>query len=447
MKFLPIHQSDLIGEAAIAEYIEMKILLLNTSDIKGGAARAAYRLHQGLQSINAHSQMLVQTKQSDDRTVIGSPATSGIGKVIAGSRLTLGQLPLKFYPNRDRTPYYLQWLPDNIASKVAQLEPDVINLHWIYGSYLQIETFPKLNKPLVWTLHDMWAFTGGCSYSGDCDRYTKSCGACPQLGSSKNWDLSRWVWQRKAKAWRNLNLTIVTPSLWLRQCAISSSLFKDLRVELIPNGLDTEKYRPINRKVARELLRLPQDKQLVLFGSLKATSDKRKGFHLLQPALQELSQSGWQDRLEVVIFGASRPDNPPEFGFQAHYLGTFSDDLSLALVYSAADVFVLPSIQDNLPNTVMEAIACRTPCVAFDIGGMPDMIEHQKNGYLAQPYKIEDLAQGIAWVLENRERHQKLSHCAREKAEQEFTLEIQARRYLSLFTEVVSGSEREKSKP
>ena len=184
-----------------------------------------------------------------------------------------------------------------------------------------------------------------------CDRYTASCGACPQLGSSKNWDLSRWVWQRKAKAWRNLNLTIVALSSWLRQCASSSSLFKDLRVELIPNGLDTEKYRPINRKVARELLRLPQDKQLVLFGSLKATSDKRKGFHLLQPALQELSQSGWQDRLEVGIFGAFRPDNPPEFGFQAHYLGKLSDDLSLALVYSAADVFVLPSVQDNLPNT------------------------------------------------------------------------------------------------
>ncbi|NEQ63183.1 MAG: glycosyltransferase, partial [Moorea sp. SIO4A1] len=160
---------------------------------------------------------------------------------------------------------------------------------------------------------------------------------------------------------------------------------------------------------------------------------------LLQPALQELSQSGWRDQLELVIFGDSRPDNPPEFGFNAHYLGTFSDDLSLALVYGAADVFVCPSLQDNLPNTVMEAIACGTPCVAFNIGGMPDLIEHQKNGYLAQPYQIEALAQGIAWVLENTERHQKLSYRAREKVEKEFTLEIQARRYLSLFTEILSG--------
>ena len=420
----------------------MNILILSTNDIQGGASRASYRLHQGLQAIGVNSQILVQTKYSDDRTVIGSPATSGIGKVIAGSRLTLDPLPLRLYPKRDRSFYSLQWLPDNLASKVTQLEPDVINLHWINAGYLQIETLAKLNKSLVWTLHDMWAFTGGCHYSGNCDRYTASCGACPQLGSSQNWDLSRWVWQRKAKAWRYLNLTIVSPSSWLAKCASSSSFFKDLRVEIIPYGLDTEKYRPIERQVARELLRLPQDRQLVLFGALGATSDKRKGFHLLQPALQELSQTGWQDKLELVVFGASRPENPPELGFKAHYLGTLSDDLSLSLVYSAADVFVLPAVQDNLPNTVMEAISCGTPCVAFKIGGMPDMIEHQQNGYLAQPYKIEDLAQGIAWVLENQERHQKLSHHARQKAEQEFALKIQAHRYLSLFTEILENGDR-----
>lgn len=422
----------------------MNILILSTNDIKGGAARATYRLHQGLQAIGVNSQMLVQTKHSDDRTVIGSPATSGIGKVIAGSRLTLDPLPLKFYSNRDRSFYSLQWLPDNIASKVAQLEPDVINLHWINGGYLQIETFAKLNKPIVWTLHDMWAFTGGCHYSGDCDRYTASCGACPQLGSSKNWDLSRWVWQRKAKAWQNLNLTIVALSSWLGKCASSSSLFKDLRVEIIPNGLDTEKYRPINRQVARELLRLPQDKQLVLFGALGATSDKRKGFHLLQPALQELSQTGWQDKLELVIFGAYRPENPPELGFKSHYLGHLNDDLSLAMVYSAADIMIVPSIQESFGQTASESLACGIPVVAFNATGLKDIVDHQENGYLAQPYKIEDLARGIAWVLENEERHQKLSHRAREKAEQEFALEIPARRYLSLFNEILEKGDRQK---
>ncbi|NMF63050.1 glycosyltransferase family 4 protein [Brasilonema octagenarum] len=419
----------------------MKALILSNSDISGGAARATYRLHQGLQDINFNSQMLVQVKNSDDQAVIGSRSVSGIGQVVTGLRLILDQLPLKFYDNRVSTTFSPQWLPDTIHSKIARLAPDIINLHWVSAGYLQIETIAKFNKPIVWTFHDMWAFTGGCHYNQDCDRYTASCGACPQLGSSKNWDLSHWVWQRKAKAWKNLNLTVVTPSSWLAQCVKVSSLLKERRVEVIPYGLDTQKYRPINKQVARSLLNLPQDKQLLLFGALQATSDKRKGFHLLQSALNELNESGWKDRLELVVFGSSKAESSTNFGFKSHYLGMLGDDLSLALAYSAADVFIAPSDQDNLPNTVLEAIACGTPCVAFHIGGMPDMIEHQKNGYLAQPYKIEDLAGGIAWVLENTERHQKLSYRAREKAEQEFTLEIQARRYLSLFKTLVMESE------
>lgn len=415
----------------------MKVLQLSTSDIRGGAARAAYRLHQGLQNIGVTSQILVQSKSSNDEAV-AAPKTN-LSEGIAKTKVTFDHLPLKLYPQRKGATFSLQWLPDTVSSKVAQLAPDIINPHWINQGFIQIETLAKLKSPLVWTLHDMWAFTGGCHYSQDCDRYTAICGACPQLGSSKDWDLSRWIWKRKAKAWKNLNLTIVTPSKWLGKCANSSSLFKNLRVETIPNGIDIEIYKPINRQVARELLKLPQDKQIIFFGSLRATGDQRKGFHLLQPALQELSKSGWKDKLELVIFGASQPKHPPEFGFKAHYLGTLSDDLSLAIVDSAADVFVLPSTQDNLPNTVLEAIACGTPCVTFNIGGMPDMIEHQKNGYLAQPYEIDDLAQGIAWVLENKERHQKLSHRAREKVEQEFTLKIQASRYLSLFTDILGG--------
>jgi glycosyltransferase involved in cell wall biosynthesis len=415
----------------------MKPLIISTSDIQGGAARSAYRLHQGFKSINIESQMLVQTKHSDDSNVIGASASSGIGNAVSGLKLTLDRLPLKLYSKRSSTSYSLPWLPEKLASSVNQLNPDIINLHWINGGYLNIETITQFNKPLVWTFHDMWAFTGGCHYNEECTSYTSSCGACPQLNSNKDTDLSRWIWQRKAKAWKNLNLTIITPSQWLASCVIASSLFKDRRIEVIPYGLDIQKYRPMNKEFAREILNLPQDKKLVLFGSLQATSDKRKGFHLLQPALNELSKSGWQNQLELVVFGASGSEKSTTFGFKSHYLGTLNDDLSLALAYSAADVFIAPSVQDNLPNTVMEAIACGTPSVAFDIGGMPDMIEHQKNGYLAQPFKIENLANGIAWVLENKERHQKLSHRAREKTEQEFALEIQAKRYLSVFKSLV----------
>ncbi|MDF5711735.1 MAG: glycosyltransferase family 4 protein [Nostoc sp. S4] len=413
----------------------MKVVLLNSSDSNGGASRAAYRLHQGLIGIGINSQMLVQIQESNDSTVI-SPQNK-IGKELNKLRPRFSRLPLKLYPNRKTSEYSSSWLPDRIAAKVKKLAPDVINLHFICESYLQIQTIASLKKPLIWTLHDMWAFTGGCHYNQNCDRYINSCGTCPQLGSDRNLDLSRWQWQSKAKYWKNLDFTIITPSKWLAKEAQASSLFKSTRIEVIPYGLDINKYKPINRQTAREQLNLPQDKHLVLFGAVNGTSNHRKGFHLLLPALQSLSKSGWSDRLELVIFGCSQPLNPPEFGFKSGYLGKFNDDASLALLYAAVDVFIAPSIQDNLPNTVMEALACGTPCVAFNIGGMPDMIEHQRNGYLAQPFEIEDLAQGIAWVLEDKQRRQKLCDRAREKVEQEFTLELQAHRYASVYTSVL----------
>jgi len=418
----------------------MKIVSLSTFDTKGGAARAAYRLHQGLKKISVESLILSHLKYSQDPKVIGNQSASGIEQAKAGLRLTLDQLPLKRYPERGMQRFSPNWLPYPITSQVDQLNPDLINLHWVGAGYIQIETLAKFNRPMVWTLHDMWSFTGGCHYNQECNKYTTdtlSCGACPLLGSHKDWDLSRKVWQRKQKAWQDLDLTIVTPSKWMADCARASSLFSKRKVQVIPYGLDINIYRPIKRQMARELLQLPPDKKLVLFLSLSATSDRRKGFYLLQPALQKLSKMGWQEELELMVVGAAEPENPPELGFKSHYLGILNDDLTLALAYSAADVFVAPSIQDNLPNTVLEAIACGTPCVAFNIGGMPDMVEHQQNGYLAQPYEIDDLIQGINWTLEDPERTHKLAACARQKAEQEFSLLIQAHRYQKLYQSIL----------
>ncbi|MBW4508948.1 MAG: glycosyltransferase family 4 protein [Scytonematopsis contorta HA4267-MV1] len=413
----------------------MKILHLSTHDISGGAARATFRLHKGLQNIGLQSQMLVQEKSSSDKTVIAPKLRLFQG--IAKAKLTFETLPLKLYPQKKNTTFFPQWLPDRVASQVAGINPDIINLHWVSAGFMQIETFAKLKRPLIWTLHDVSGFTGGCHVIGECDRYMKSCGACPQLNSNKEKDVSRWVWQRKARAWKNLNITIVSPSSWLASCAASSSLFANYRIEVIPHGLDTQKYRPITKNLAREVLNLPQDKKLILFGAIEATSDRNKGFHLLQPALKELSHSGLSDSWEVVIFGASQPENPPDLGFKTHYLGHLYDDVSLATVYSAADVMLVPSLQESFGQTASESLACGTPVVAFNATGLKDIVDHQKNGYLAKPYEVEDFANGINWVMENPERYEKLCFNAREKVEREFTLELQARRYSSLFHEIV----------
>jgi len=267
----------------------MKVVHLNTYDVIGGAARAAYRLHQGLQQIGVKSQMLVQTKASDDYSV--TAPTFWLDRIVDKYRPNLAKLSLPpmqglFSP---------QWLPDTVLTRIRENQPDIINLNWICDGYLQIETLAELSQPVVWTLMDMWAFTGGCHYGNICDRYINSCGACPQLYSTKDQDLSRWVWQRKAKAWKGIDLTVVSPSHWLAKCASSSSLFQNLPVKVIPFGLDIRRYKPTSQILARELLNLPQDKQIILFGAVAATSDLRKGFNFLQIALKNLSQSGYAD--------------------------------------------------------------------------------------------------------------------------------------------------------
>lgn len=416
----------------------MKVCLVSRSDGRGGGYAAAYRLHRGLRDSGVDSLMLAGDDNRNDFTVL-SPE-SKLAKVWVRLTPTLDGIPKSFYSQRENTPYSVQWLPDRVAAKVDQIDPDIINLHWINGGYLQIESVPKLGKPIVWTLHDMWNFTGGCHYSQECDRYTQACGACPQLHSSRDWDLSRWIWRRKLKAWKNLNFTIVTPSNWLADCAKKSSLLQDVRVETIPNGLDAQRYKPIDRALAKQLIGLPLDKKIILFGAVRATSDRRKGFHLLLPALQKLSRVRDDNEIELVIFGSSLPKNPPELGFKAHYLGYLNDDFSLVLVYSAADVMIVPSVQESFGQTASESLACGTPVVGFNATGLKDIVDHQQNGYLATPYEPEDLARGIGWILEDDLRWSSLSRQARAKVEREFTIEIQAKRYLQLFEEILVNS-------
>ena len=416
----------------------MKVLMLNSSDTSGGAARAAFRLHRGLREIGIESGMLVQSKKSDDPSVIGP--SSEMAKMLAMLRPHLDFLPLRRYPDRQRIIFSPSLVPDRLPARVAALNPDIVHLHWVCEGFMRLETLHRLNRPIVWTLHDSWAFTGGCHIPFDCTRYQERCGACPTLGSVDENDLSRKIWLRKRKAWQGLNLTVVTPSNWLAACARSSSLFRDLRVEVIPNGLDLERFKPSNKSVARSLLGLPQDKKLILFGGVNVDGDRNKGLHNLLPALRRLASQGWREKAELLVFGTSRPADAADFGLPARYLGKLADEADISLLYAAADVFAAPSIQENLPNTVMEAAACGTPSVAFRIGGMPDLIEHKRNGYLAVPFDPEDLAQGIGWVLADGSRWQELSNWGRGKMEREFAMDQVARRYAGLYEDVLEAA-------
>jgi glycosyltransferase involved in cell wall biosynthesis len=407
----------------------LNIIQVNSTDNIGGAAKAMYRLHLALQNTGHLSKVLVQEKTTDDPNVLGP--RNRITKVVNKVRPHLDLLPLNLYRERQLYPWSLGLLPQ---SNLFNVPYDIIHLHWVGSGFIPINYFNKFNKPIVWTLHDSWAFTGGCHIPFDCYRYLESCGNCPQLRSGKNMDLSYRIWQKKRRNWKLININLVTPSNWLAECAKKSALFFDQPVEVIPNGLDLSLYKPINKKFAREVLRLPNDYKIILFGAMNSTSDYNKGFHFLQPSLKKLSLCN----TEIVIVGSGEPQNRPDFGFPSQYFGRINDDYSMVLLYSAADLVVVPSIQENLPNMIMEALACGTPCVAFKVGGISDLITHKQNGYLAQPFEVEELAYGMQWILDDNERWRKLSDNARETVVQNYDIQKITLTYVDFYKKIIN---------
>jgi glycosyltransferase involved in cell wall biosynthesis len=323
----------------------------------------------------------------------------------------------------DRTPF---------AGRIFDQMPsaDVINLHWIRG-FVDLQVFfERVSVPVVWTLHDMNAFTGGCHYNVGCEKYAAACGACPQLGSDDEQDLSRAIRQRKSEAYQSAieadQLNIVAPSQWLAQEARRSSLLQEAPISVIPNGLDTAVFQPRETAGLRQAIEIPDHHQILLFVA-QSTQNHRKGFDLLQKALGELSG----DHMTLVSIGSHKPKL--EADLPHVHLGSIQSDLLLSVFYSAADVFVIPSLQDNLPNTVLESMACGTPVVGFDTGGIPDMVRPGETGWLADTGNVPALRKSIETALADDDARQRLGERCREVVENEYTLEVQAQRYSHLY--------------
>jgi len=407
----------------------MKVLIVNTSDIQGGAARAAYRLHEALLDQNVDSEILSNEKSSDDFTVT-VVAISIKMKVLAKLAAFRDRLLLKSYPNKTKTLFSSSKYSSGDAVKAINAKkPDIVHLHWVNHGMLTIEDLLKINAPIVWSLHDMWLFTGGCHYDEECTKYLIQCGGCKVLRSTKNNDLSQSVYRRKEYVLSKLNnLTVIGLSQWLKKTAKASSLLKNKTIVNLPNPISTVKFKPIDKIVSRELWGLPKNKQLVLFGAMGATSDPRKGFFELTQAISRVNVKD----VEFVIFGSSKPENTPDLGCTVHYVGCLADDISLVTLYSAVDVMVVPSLQENLSNAIMESLACGTPVVGFNIGGNSDLINHKQNGYLAKAFDTYDLAKGIDWILESNEYAQVCIN-ARNKVLCDFDSEIVAKQYIKLY--------------
>lgn len=394
-----------------------------------------------LQGVDAG--MLVQYKKTDNTAVSGL-VKSKLSHWRAQYTFLAERIPFMLFHEKDKSLRFAFSSANsgiNIADHPLVKQADILHLHWTNSGFLSIKglkTLINTGKPIVWTMHDMWAFTGGCHYSGTCEGYITKCGNCPMLRDAAEDDLSRMGWLRKDSMYaRADNITFVGCSNWLAGVAAKSSLINRFNITNIPNPIDVEVFSQQDKLTQRAKYRVSADAKVILFGAANI-NDKRKGIKYLVEALQLLKQNHSSQDIEVVIFGKNKHFDVNALPFKVHQLNIINDEKVLAEVYSLADVFVTTSIEDNLPNMIMEAMACGTPVVAFDTGGIPEMVNHLKNGYLAPLKSAQGIADGIKHILFQADPAS-FSKNARQKVLDNYTNSKVADQYTQLYHSVLTA--------
>ena len=414
----------------------VRVVQLSTVDHRGGAARACLRLHHALRDAKLDSRLVCQRRTLDEEAIVGPPR--GLRAGLARLRGPLDRLPLQPFVDAHLGPWSPNWLPNPwLTRTLARLAPDVIHLHWIASGFVPWRRLPRLRAPLVWTLHDLWPFTGGFHYLPEDDPRLESGYARGRPGGRRyGIDLERRLFEQRRRILDGLDVLWVSPSRWLAELAGRGPLLARARIEVVPNGVDLSVFRPREAAAARVRLGLPQDRRIVLFVAMDALGDPRKGFRQLVEALGRLDPEALGADLALV--GQRAGDAlPPGLGsWRVHALGELHGDDAVADALACGDAFVAPSLQDNLPNTVSEAQACGLPVVAFAVGGIPEMVEHGRSGWLARPGDASALAEGIRWALSAGPTARA---AARDVAEHRFDVRRQAARLLALYEEAISA--------
>jgi putative glycosyltransferase len=415
----------------------VRILFLNTSESKGGAAIAAKRLMDTLRKDGIDVSMIVRDKETNDSAVIRVCSSKWINKI----RFMYERLGLFFRNGFNRENLFAVSQANtgvDISSYSQVRRADIIHLHWINQGFLSLRDIHRLiamGKPIVWTMHDMWPCTGICHHARDCVSFTSQCGTCFFLQSKKADDLSTAVFKKKQQwIFSNEKITMVGCSNWLAGKAKTSALTKKHRVISIPNPIDTQQFKPSSdKKGCCRRLGLPEQRKLILFGAANVT-DKRKGIYYLIDAINQLLtvEPRLAEKMGIVVFGEAKAEFVGLVKIPVYPLGYVSDITQIVALYNAIDVFVTSSLEENLPNTIMEAMACGVPCVGFQVGGIPEMIDHKENGYVAAYKDAADLATGIDWVLNKADR-KKLSFNARKKVEENYSEAVVAKQYIELY--------------
>ena len=415
----------------------MKIILLNSFESTGGAAIAANRLMKALIDSGIDAKTLVLKKQTDDENVI-SVQSSFLKKQMTRLNFLWERWVIFIHNRFNRTNLFAISTAStgfDISRHPLIREADIIHIHWINQGFLSLRSLKSLvdsGKPVVWTMHDMWPCTGICHHARECDHFTKACGQCFFLQSKKDKDLSRKIFNQKKKLiFSNGNITFAGCSQWLANKAKISGLSKNHRITSIPNPIDITAFKVLDKQSAREKLKLPEDKKIILFGAANVT-DKRKGFDYLIDALNKMVSRHLHTDICVVVFGQVKSGFTESMKIPLFTMGYMRNRDEIVALYNAVDLYVTPSLEENLPNTIMEAMACGTPCVGFHTGGIPEMIDHKQNGYVAEYKNSTDLADGMQWVL-HVAGYDALSNNARKKVESTYSEAIVAKQYIELY--------------
>jgi len=417
--------------------VDLKVVHLNSYENNGGAGRAASRLVGALQQEGLNASIWVNYSFEVQPTQYNF-SRGLIPKFFTAVQIILERILTKTRIKPAKTPFSIPFFGKDISQHLALKEADIIHLHWINHAFLRpkdLAKLRKLNKPIVWTFHDSNAFTGGCHVRYTCTHFEQACGNCPIVKKSAPHDISHQIWNSKKQAYTGLGLEVIAPSKWMAQSAKKSALFVKSPIHTIPNTLNTSVFAPSDKALAREKLGLPATSFLILSGFMPSANDKHKGADLLVDALGIFGQS---NEAELVVFGNRTAGDLPDFKFKTTFLGTIAAEEKLALCYAAADVFITPSIEDNLPNTVLESLACGTPVVAFTTGGIPDMVTHQQNGYLAPGAYPEELAKGLDWV-KNHANKAALSEAARQTVLSTFSETVVAQQHIKLYQSILKN--------
>ena len=422
---------------------ELKVIHLNTYEGNGGAGKACLRLDKALNSNGVRSSVLVayQFHESDKTRSL----SNGIfGKALALFNILAERFIIKAFVKALKIPFSLQWFGRSVIHHPDVKNADIIHLHWINHGFLapkQLAQLELLDKPMVWTFHDSNAFTGGCHVRYTCEHFHRQCGECPLLRYGGKNDLSHQTWMQKKKAYSHLNFHIIAPSHWMAESVKMSSLMGARKVNVIPNTVDTQTFKPYLKSEAKKILRISSEKFVLMSGFMPSKNDKHKGTNYLIEALEKFSKRSGirRENIELVIFGNKENVEMPEFPFHTTFLGTIHNEEHLAKCYSAADAFLTASLEDNLPNTVMESLACATPVIAFKTGGIPDMVKHQYNGYLADYQSAEDLANGIEWLYKTADQ-QLIQKQARQLVLTTFSPQVIAQQHAALYQSLIPSN-------